>query len=97
MEVRLSPYNSPFIPYSAEGVYWLGLEHQHAHHTAHVKCFMDSRNAAAQVYLGLRSAHIKTLAIANTAGAMDDQEYADLCDLYFKHGVQAAGKRLGYL
>jgi len=51
MEVRLSPYNSPFIPHHVDGVYWLGREFQDVPHNAHVHCFMRSNSVFGQRYL----------------------------------------------
>lgn len=38
MEIRYSPYNSPFIPSDAPpGIYWIGREYQNLPHDAHVQ------------------------------------------------------------
>lgn len=89
MEVRLSPYNSPFIPYAEEGVYWLGKEHQHCFHTEHVNEFIRS---------GVHSAvrHISELSVENLRAQMSPEEYSRLSDLYFNFGVEAVGRRLGF-
>lgn len=90
MEVRLSPYNSPFVPHSnEEGVYWLGKEHQHGFHTEHVNEFIRSGNHSA-------ARHLSELTVENTRKSMSDEEYARLYDLYFNYGIQAAGRRLGF-
>ncbi|HTF85338.1 MAG TPA: hypothetical protein VL987_12220 [Cellvibrio sp.] len=88
MEVRNSPYNSPFIPYGEKGVYWLGKEHQHGHHNEHVKEFCNSNSLWSDLYLGRITA-------ANAKHGFSDSEYAELHNLYFKFGIQAAGRRLG--
>lgn len=97
MEIRLNPYNSPFIPYWEEGVYWLGKEHQHGFHDSHVREFRESRSWDSEKYLASRSAHLRSLSIANTQQSMSDSEYNELYDLYANFGIQAAGKRLGFL
>lgn len=89
MEVRLSPYNSPFIPYYEEGVYWLGKEHQHGFHTEHVNEFIRSGNHFA-------TRHLNELAVENARTSMSSEEYSRLSDLYFNFGIEAAGRRLGF-
>lgn len=43
MEVRLSPYNSPFIPAGDNsGIYWVALEYQSAPHDEHVRAYFRS-------------------------------------------------------
>lgn len=39
MDVRFSPYNSPFFPSGPPGVYWVGLEHQGPFCDAHVVAY----------------------------------------------------------
>lgn len=36
MEIRYSPYPSPFVPSEPKGVYWIGAELRDAPHSAHV-------------------------------------------------------------
>lgn len=95
MEIRMSPYNSPFIPCVEEGVYWLGLEHQHGFHTQHVNEFCKSKTFAAEQYLNLRSSHVRALSVQNSNELMSDLEYRETYELFTKYGVQAAGRRLG--
>lgn len=46
MRIKLSPYNSPFIPCSEPGVYWLGREFQGDRlHDAHVSAFYSKPNS----------------------------------------------------
>lgn len=90
MEVRLSPYNSPFVPYAAEGVYWLGKEHQHGFHTEHVNEFVRSG-----VHSSVR--HLNELSTENMRNSMSSEEYDRLYDLYFNFGIEAAGRRLGFV
>lgn len=50
MEVRWSPYNSPFVPAGdTVGIYWVGLEHRNAPCSAHVAEY--HRQSAASVIL----------------------------------------------
>lgn len=36
MDIRYSPYQSPFVPSYPKGVYWIGAEFKDAPHSAHV-------------------------------------------------------------
>jgi hypothetical protein len=36
MDIRYSPYQSPFVPSSPKGVYWIGAEMKNLPHNAHV-------------------------------------------------------------
>jgi hypothetical protein len=80
MEIRFSPYNSPFIP-SGESpdIYWIGLEFKHMPHSAHVHRWIQ--------WQGEEHARVLQLEITSAIAVLPwlDEMAAD--------GVAAAGRR----
>ncbi len=79
MEIRYSPYNSPFVPAGPPGVYWIGAEYRNMPHNAHVY--------ERQRYLG--RLHVERLQLEMTSSVallpMLDEMAAD--------GIRAAARR----
>jgi hypothetical protein len=80
MDIRFSPYNSPFVPHGDNtGIYWIGREFRDMPHNAHVYEFVREQ--------GRR--HVEALNLEmNSAVAV-----LPLLDEMAADGVAAAGRR----
>ena len=65
MDIRQSPYNSPFTPSEPKGVYWIGLEFKDQPHNGHV--YLYQFEISRRKRQSMQSEHI-----ADVAGASAD-------------------------
>jgi hypothetical protein len=81
MDIRYSPYSSPFVPRSPEGVYWVARELQYAPHDEHVRVFLAHRQSM-------------TADLSRRYAQQKRDKVMYLLDDLAAHGVQAARARL---
>ena len=100
MQIRFSPYNSPFIPAgSPAGIHWIGLEDQflirEGRLDAHVQQYWLSLPKHKRVYPRYLKEILLTESHKAVLNKIPESEYQELLTNYLEFGVQAAGRRLG--
>lgn len=81
MEIRYSPYNSPFIPAGQpQGIYWIGREYRHAPHDGHCQVYYRL------VHAGLVDAYRLT-----------NRRWFEIGGRQFVEGIDGNGKRRSFV
>lgn len=96
MEIRRSPYNSPFVPSSTADVYWIARDYWDAPHDSHIHTYYDSLPKHKRVYPRYMRDLLSSDAHKAAAKKLSNDEYQELVTGYFDHGIQAYGRRLGF-
>lgn len=96
MRVKLSPYNSPFIPAGEHDsdIYWLGLQFQSLPHDAHVYQYLLTLPPSERISDSYREWLLRQT-FSDQISLFTNEEIADLELAFFEYGIQAAGRRIG--
>lgn len=96
MEIRLSPYNSPFIPAGHyPNTHWIGLEYQNQPHNSHVSFWLQSLPVYMRVYSDAEKGNLLGKTLRKIRNEFSDDDYDFLSSLFLDSGIKAAGRRIG--
>lgn len=94
MKIRLSRYNAPFTETPIAGVHFISLDDQRlmrsGHFSAHVEAYLSERYSVRRIY---SPHHVPFKPYSNDSDFLPDSSYLE--DLYYVHGINAAGRALG--
>ncbi|MDB6060353.1 MAG: hypothetical protein JWM78_456 [Verrucomicrobiaceae bacterium] len=89
MDIRYSPYNSPFTPSEPKGVYWIGLEFKDQPHSAHVWAWLHQQNRRA-LFRDMTQEEIHLKACRDSADAFR-RPFLSVCGCAWCRNADAVG------